>query len=317
LSRSRPAKIPNSKQVRRWPNEARQSDLGNTDFAQVRRPKCWAAMHRQARLDFRRLQLKQIRDLNFADYVLKAKLLLSKGADASAYNAYRLFRAASKMTPGSTLANAMASWCFCLHRIPDIDHDSLAPSEFLRMAKQAVDSIDSDPASLSFAAHALSHYSQDHNTALNLIDRALSAEPYSVDARQASGWVHLYLGDYDVSIMQFTDALRSSPLDYFKHFIYLGLSIANLQADNLNAAWDWVRLSLRERPRANLAVQCTSTLANICGGFPSDLREFNRSREYRDSVYVGMEFHELPFESRRARDLWRLGIIEPGKGVYC
>jgi adenylate cyclase len=76
------------------------------------------------------------------------------------------------------------------------------------------------------AGHAVAFLGHDLDAGQTAVERAIFLNPNSAWVLGRSGWVHNYLGDFDVARDHFTRAIRLSPIDLHLHHFRTGLAMA-------------------------------------------------------------------------------------------
>ncbi len=139
----------------------------------------------------------------------------------------QLLRHAIAMDPRFGLAKALAAWCVS-HATDQswIAWGSPECIEGIALARSALASLPNDPSALRLAGGAVAGLAHDLDTGQAALDRAIALNGNSAQVLATSGFVRIWLGDFDVARNHFTRAMRLSPLDPELPFIQIGLARA-------------------------------------------------------------------------------------------
>jgi len=206
--------------------------------------------------EIERAKRKPTQSLDAYDLYLRALAQFHKYTRDSLRRAIVLLKQALVIDSSYAPAAAMIGWCRIHERIQGwgllSDGDA---AEGVRLARLAVEAGRDDPDTLWMAAFTLSVFAGAHETALSVMERALTLNPNSAHAWMASGWVLCFLNRPDRAIEAFQRAMRLSPHDLLGFAFTGGLALAHLCAGRYEAAAEWADRSLREQSRSSLVVR--------------------------------------------------------------
>jgi TolB-like protein/Flp pilus assembly protein TadD len=121
-----------------------------------------------------------------------------------------------------------------------------------------------DPTALAYAGHSVAYLGRRHEQGLRALDRALALNPNSVPALCSSGWVRAYVGDADVAIDHFRQALRLNPMAPQHSHLLTGLGYAYLISGRLDEALSSLKQALLETPEwATMLLATVHCLARL------------------------------------------------------
>jgi tetratricopeptide (TPR) repeat protein len=83
-----------------------------------------------------------------------------------------------------------------------------------------------DPSALRLAGVVVAYLAHDLDAGRAALDRAITLNANSAQILGYSGWVRLYLGDFDVARDHLTRAMRLSPLDPELYVFQTGLAVS-------------------------------------------------------------------------------------------
>jgi adenylate cyclase len=105
-----------------------------------------------------------------------------------------------------------------------------------------------DPSALAWAGHALAYLARDYDAGVAAADRALALAPNSALVLLTSGWLRVYVSESESAILYIERAMRLSPVDPAKFYLFTALSLAHFVGGRYAEAVDWARRAVRERP---------------------------------------------------------------------
>src|SRR5262249_16160409 len=95
---------------------------------------------------------------------------------------------------------------------------------------------------------ALGHLARDPEAGAAFIDRARMLNPNLAAAWLASGWMRVLLGDPEMAIAHFAQAMRLSPVDPMMFINQHAIASAPFSAGRREDAASWAERAIRERP---------------------------------------------------------------------
>ncbi len=161
----------------------------------------------------RRASAKPTTDLTAYDLCLRAMPQVHRLKDFDSFLAARaLLERALEVDPGY----AQAKGLIC--RVTETARSERwltmdAAAVCLPLAEDVVADPRNDAMALAFAGLAIAFLGRQQQRGLLVIQQAHALNPNSSHVLNALGWVHGYLGDYDLAIGHFSRSLRLNPLD--------------------------------------------------------------------------------------------------------
>jgi adenylate cyclase len=201
---------------------------------------------------------KPTENLDAYDLYLRALQQFHLLTESSIHAARLLLRQAITMDGRFGRAKGLAAACV-MHAVAVgwIAWDGTEAVEGAALAHSAIADSPDDPTALQFAALAVAYLGHDLNAAQEAVDQALVLNGNSAGVLGTSGWVHFFLGDFDVARNHFACAIRLSPLDPRLHVSQAGLamSLSFGQSAELEPALDLAEKVLHRAPSYYPALQ--------------------------------------------------------------
>jgi adenylate cyclase len=158
-----------------------------------------------------RATAKPTESLDAYDLYLRALQQFHLFTESSNQAARLLLHQAITMDESFGLAKALAALCVAHAVFRDwVSWGGSEAVEGAALAHSAVADSPDDPTALQFAALAVAGLGHNLDAAHAAIDRALVLNGNSAGVLSTSGWLHSYLGDFDVAQDHFTRAIRLS-----------------------------------------------------------------------------------------------------------
>jgi TolB-like protein/Flp pilus assembly protein TadD len=197
-----------------------------------------AEMHRSAR--------RPTDDLTAHDLYLRAL------SDCYSCNAERLLRAlnlleqAIERDPGYAPALATAAGCRQFLGVSGwVDDPATNRRTAVELARHALQADGHAPTVLVEAARVLAHFTEDIDSAVTMIERALDLNPSHARGWYWNGWLRLFAGQPEVAVEHFRTAVRLNP----RHRPYLtGIGVAHFFSRRYREATEALTASLVEFP---------------------------------------------------------------------
>jgi TolB-like protein/Flp pilus assembly protein TadD len=211
------------------------------------------------------LAARRPNNLSAYDLCLRAfPHLYSWTRDGSA-EALRLVSRALELDPRYGLAAALAGSCH-LGNVSQgwaVDPKSEI-AEGLRLLRLAL-SIDGNNAeALSILGRANAAYSDDFDTAREMVDRAVALNPNAVVAWSQRGGTYLLAGQPEEAIRSFERAIRLSPFDPSLFARFTGISAAYIDLGRFDEAVAAAKKALQARPTVAMPYRClAAALAHL------------------------------------------------------
>ncbi len=179
--------------------------------------------------------------------------------------ALTLLNKARELDAHFALATALAA--LCMFRpiggvwIPWSDEDV---NEAVGLAREALVGGKNDPLTMIYAATVLAFGGREHETALTLVNNALSLAPYHAEVVERVGWIEIWCGELDQAIEHFERARQLSPKDPGMYDIFNGLAAAHFYAGRYAAAAEWARKAHAQKPDFTVALRyLAASLAHV------------------------------------------------------
>jgi TolB-like protein len=255
--------------------------------------------------EIERAKRKPTESLDAYDYYLRAMasyyLWTREGAD----EALRLCSRAMELDPNFASAYGLAARCYTWHKsngwLADGKHDV---PEAARLARRAVELGNDDAGALCAGGFALAWVVGDLDVGAAFIDRALVINPNLAPAWHFGGQVRIFLGEPEMAIDHFKQAMRLSPFDPLIGRIRAATAHALFFAGRYGEALSWAETALRERPNDSSALRAATACYGIAGRLEEARESLARLRELDPSLCISNLADRLPL--RRAEDLARL-----------
>jgi adenylate cyclase len=185
-----------------------------------------------------RSSTKPTENLSAYDIYLRALPHRYALSEAGARKAIEFANAAIELDPVFATAKALAAYCYGMFVHQDW-HEPDAAERASALARSAVEDGWDDPEALRIAGHVLGGITRDYSAALAALDRALAVNPNSAAAWTSSGWVRIYVDEFETAMNHFSRAMRLSPLDPEMYFAVGGMAHAHLGLGNIEEAFVW------------------------------------------------------------------------------
>jgi TolB-like protein/Flp pilus assembly protein TadD len=217
---------------------------------------------RLQRAEIERAGRKPTESLDAYDYFLRGMASFHLHNRDSLLEAVRLFARATELDRNYASPYGMASWSGALRNSHGwmVDRESEI-ADAVRLAHRAVALGKDDPTALWSGGLSLAYLAKEVEAGAAYIDRALVLNPNSAASWNASGWVHMYLGEYASAIEHFERAMRLSPLDPLTYFASTGMAFAHAFAGRYDEAISWATKALHEQPNWATALR-VAAMAN-------------------------------------------------------
>jgi adenylate cyclase len=199
--------------------------------------------------ELRRVLRKRPESLDAYECVLRG-LDLYYSDDGWFMQALPLFERAMALDPTYAMAHAMAATCYGMRAREGSSPDPVADRrEAERLSRHALTLDRFDPHALSICGHCRSYLFRDFDTAIELFDRALAANPSSAIAWQHSSPTFSYIGETREARRRADIGLRLSPYDVHVFLSYAAIALASYAAGDYEDAVHWARRSAALNPR--------------------------------------------------------------------
>ena len=165
------------------------------------------------RAEVERIRRKRPDNLNAYELYLKALQQMYDIRPEGRAEALTLVDRALKIDPDYAEVHGVGAWCYFAKSLWEGSLPDPFREPMLTHVRAVQLSNTEDASTLAHSAIALSLATQDHATALAMIDRAISVNPSSAHAFGHGSVINTWAGNYDRSILLSDTALRLSPFD--------------------------------------------------------------------------------------------------------
>jgi TolB-like protein len=198
--------------------------------------------------EIERVRRKPTESLDAYDLYLRALPLWLGNREAN-LEAQGLLQRAIEIDPQYAAAYGLAAACNALHKSRGwVSPSDPALREGVRLAKIAASLGQDDPETLTWAALALHEINGDQQTAIALLDQALTLNPNAATAWVISTSVRCNSAPADIVIAHAERAARLSPLDPLAWFRNQNVAIAHFDAGRYEEALAWADRALISAP---------------------------------------------------------------------
>jgi adenylate cyclase len=220
---------------------------------------------------------KTTESLEAYDLVMRGRWTHHRDGRNNYEDATRLYRRAICVDPSYALAYALLArtlWIMAANQLTKPSENDLA--EHLSLARVAVQLGQADAETLSIAAHIISLPGGEMEEGIEVIDRALTLNPNSVDALAISGMLRAYAGDTQVAFQQLREADRLSPLGVYVSLKTWGFVVACFVDADYEAVLRWTAQALREHPNNIPALRYRAAALGLVGHLEEARRAVDR-----------------------------------------
>ncbi len=252
-----------------------------------------------------RAKRKPTDSLDAYDYYLRGMASYYLRTREAISEALPMFYKAIELDPQYAAAHAMAAWCYAWRKINGWMIDpAKETAETEKLARRAAGLGPDDAFALSRAAHALGYVVGDLDAASSYVDRALVLNPNLVGALYASGWTRLFLGEPDLAIGHFAQAMRLSPLDPHLIAMQAGTALAHLVEGRYPEALLWTQKAMWEQTNYLTTLRIAAASYALAGRQTEARKIIARLLKLDPTFCVGKVKELLPV--RRPQDIARL-----------
>jgi len=210
------------------------------------------------------LAARRSNDFSAYDLCLRAQHLQSWTRDGSA-ESLRLASRALEIDPRSSFAATLAGECHLRNvRLGWAADPKSEIAEGMRLLRLAL-SIDRNATlALSLLGNAIASFSDDYDTAREMVDRAVALNPNSSRIWELRGFAYLAAGEPEESIRSFERRIRLSPFDPLLFSTLAGMSVAFIGLRRFDEAISVAKKAVRQNPLYPFAYRClASALAHL------------------------------------------------------
>ena len=210
------------------------------------------------------LAARRSNDFSAYDLCLRAQHLQSWTRDGSA-ESLRLASRALEIDPRSSFAATLAGECHLRNvRLGWAADPKSEIAEGMRLLRLAL-SIDRNATlALSLLGNAIASFSDDYDTAREMVDRAVALNPNSSRIWELRGFAYLTAGEPEEAIRSFERRIRLSPFDPLLFSTLAGMSVAFIGLRRFDEAISVAKKAVRQNPLYPFAYRClASALAHL------------------------------------------------------
>jgi adenylate cyclase len=183
------------------------------------------------------------------DFLLRAVQQIYSLTREGLAEALRLLQRALELDPAFAGAASLAGIC---HMRNVLFGYSLDPQfdrkEAIRLSRLAM-SLDGDTSEILASAAVVSAFLVgDHESEIEMADRAVSLNPNSFHAWYDRGWVYKIAGLWEEAVRSFERAIRMSPVDPQLHLALLGMAAAYIELRRFDEAIAAAKKTQRQNP---------------------------------------------------------------------
>jgi TolB-like protein/Flp pilus assembly protein TadD len=199
--------------------------------------------------EIERAKRKPTASLDAYDYYLRGLAQLHHSDKESTDQALRLFYRAVEYDSDFASGYGMAAWCYVIKKVNGWTSDYAQDvTEATRLARRATELGRDDAVALCWGGFTLAYVAGDLDTGTALVGQALELNRNLAAAWDCSGWVRIFLGEHELAIEHFRQALRLSPRDPGLWHTQAGMAYAHLLAGHNDEASSLVQEALLHRP---------------------------------------------------------------------
>jgi adenylate cyclase len=174
--------------------------------------------------------------------------------------AIRLAHRALELDPRFGLVAALAGVCYMQNVLLGYANDpQFDRKEAIRLFRLALSIDDSDPDTLAWASIISAFMVGDHESEIEMADRAVALNPNSFLAWGSRGQVYRIAGLPEEAVRSFERAVRMSPIDPALHFAFGGMGYAFIELRRFDEAIAAARKAQRHNPSFVAADRCLAS----------------------------------------------------------
>ncbi len=203
---------------------------------------------------------RRAEDLTAYDYYLRAVPQYYLTTRESLAEAIRLAHRALELDPRFGLVAALAGTCHMLSVTlgyaidPQFDR-----KEAVRLVRLALSLDDDDPETLAWACLTSAYMVGDHESEIEMADRAVALNPNSFLAWNSRGWVYRIAGLAEEAVRSFERAIRMSPVDPRLHRSLAGMGMAFIELGRFDDAIVAAKKAQRQNPFYAASCRCLAS----------------------------------------------------------
>jgi TolB-like protein len=254
--------------------------------------------------EIERAKRKPTDSLDAYDYYLRGVSKFHKGSRTAINEALGLFYRAIQLDADFASAYAMAAWCYVPRKWRGFMVDRTQEiAEAAHLARRGALLGRTDAVALCAGGFALAHVVGELDEGAALIDRALVLNPNLAAAWHNSGWVRVWLGEPELAIEHFAQAMRLSPLDSLLFGMQTGIAFAHFFAGRYREASSWAEKAVREQPNWATGILIAGASRALSGQQDEACKVMARARQLNPAFCIANLRDLLPL--RRPEDVAR------------
>ena len=224
--------------------------------------------------EIERAKRKPTESLDAYDYYLRGMASTYSWTREGVNGALQLFYKAIELDPQFASAYGAAAWVFYWRMVNGwAENRAQEVAEVFRLSRCVAEFGKDDAVSLSFGGLALCRVAGEVEAGVAMTDRALMLNSNLAVAWNASGFLRIFLGNYDLALEHLARATRLNPLDHLSFHTQAVTALAHFLAGRYDVAWPLAERACREQPNLANALRLAAA-SNACAGRLVEAREF-------------------------------------------
>jgi len=138
-------------------------------------------------------------------------------------------------------------------------------AESTRLGRLAFAIDENDPDTLAQIGRGTAAFTDDYDTAVDFVNRAVVLNLNSASAWNHRGWVYRYVGGAEEALLSFERAIRLSPLDPMLYDTYTGVASTFITLGRFDEAVSEAKKALRQNPLFTSAYRCLAAALAYLG----------------------------------------------------
>jgi adenylate cyclase len=219
------------------------------------------------------LAARRLNNLSAYDLCLRALSHLYSWTREGSAEALRLVSRTLELEPRYGFAATIAGSCHLINVIQGWAADPKSDTaEGLRLIRLALCIDGNDDVALSILGWATASFSDDYDTAREMVDRAVALNPNAAFSWGQRGWTYQLARQPEEAIRSFERAIRLSPFDPFLFSIFTGMSVAFVSRGRFDDAVAAAKKAISRNPTFSRPYLClAAALAHL--GREAEARE--------------------------------------------
>jgi TolB-like protein/Tfp pilus assembly protein PilF len=247
-------------------------------------------------------------DLTAHDFYLRALPGCYSCDTASLQHAHDLLERAIERDSNFAPALAIAAGCRQFLAVSGWADDPEANrAKAVELARRGLRADGNDPIVLTEAARVLGYFTEELDSAVAMIERALALNPSHARGWYWNGWMRLFAGQPDMALEHFGTAIRLNP----RHRPYLtGIGAAHFFSRRYAAAIQALLASLEELPGWPTTYRFLAAAYAQCGELQKAREAVDRLRAITPAFSTPVDCSGVPaFRNREQLALYRDGLL--------